>query len=426
MKEYIFRDPIHGNISVTDPTVFALIQSPDFQRLRRIRQLGTSFISYPGAEHTRFAHSLGVYHLMSRVLKHLRDRKLAEIDPEQEAMACCAALLHDIGHGPFSHLFEKLTGMNHERWVERIIASPESQVYQILAERNPSWPEQIVAMITGTWDGPPFLKELIASQLDVDRMDYLLRDSRMCGVTYGVFDLDRMVQTLTVVDGHLVLTDKGIHSAEEFLLARYFMYWNVYFHKATRSSETVLEKLMLRAVHLYRAGRQAEMGFIPPALEPILAGRELTLAEYGNLDETDVLYGVKRWREAKDPVLSDLADRFINRRLFAGIRLDPGHLKVFLDRQEAVAEAVQSSGFAEPEYYHHVDQTSNVAYSYYVRPEEGGAPPILIQLTWTDPPRLQEVTAVSDVVRAIASEPVTRYVLFVPREAAEAVEAVLR
>lgn len=425
MKEYIFRDPIHGNISVTDPTVFALIQSPDFQRLRRIRQLGTSFISYPGAEHTRFAHSVGAYHLMSRVLHHLTDRGLAAIEPEEQVMACCAALLHDIGHGPFSHLFEKLTRIHHERWVERIIADPDSHIYQILASRNPAWPARITAMITGTWEGPPFLKELISSQLDVDRMDYLLRDSRMCGVTYGVFDLDRLVQTLTVVDGHLVLTDKGIHSAEEFLLARYFMYWNVYFHKATRSSETVLEQLMTRAVDLYRAGRQGEMGFIPPAMEPILAGREMSLAEYLHIDETDVLYGVKRWREAADPVLADLADRFINRRLFTGIRLDD-RLSRVLERQEEIAAAVRNTGFLEPQYYYHVDQTSNIAYSYYVRPVEGGAPPIQVLIDWTDPPALQEVTAVSEVVKAIASEPVTRYVLFVPREAADAVEAVLR
>ena len=424
MKEYIFRDPIHGNISVTDPTVFALIQSPVFQRLRRIRQLGTSFISYPGAEHTRFAHSVGAYHLMSRVLHHLTDRGLAVIDEEDQVMACCAALLHDIGHGPFSHLFEKLIGTHHERWVERIIADPDSHIYQILASRNPAWPARITAMITGTWEGPPFLKELISSQLDVDRMDYLLRDSRMCGVTYGVFDLDRLVQTLTVVDGHLVLTDKGIHSAEEFLLARYFMYWNVYFHKATRSSETVLEKLMTRAVDLYRSGRQAEMGFIPPAMEPILAGREMSLSEYLHIDETDVLYGVKRWREAADPVLADLADRFINRRLFAGIRLDD-RLHRVVERRDEIAQAVREAGFPEAQYYHHVDQTSNIAYSYYVRPVEGGAPPIQVLIDWTDPPVLQEVTALSEVVKAIASEPVTRYVLFVPREAADAVEAVL-
>lgn len=424
LKEYVFRDPIHGNISVTDPTIFALIQSPEFQRLRRIRQLGTSFISYPGAEHTRFAHSLGVYHLMDRVLKHLSDRGLARIDPDEHAMACCAALLHDIGHGPFSHLFEKVTGVRHERWVERIIASPESGIYQLLASRNPAWPARITAMIKGSWEGPPFLKELISSQIDVDRMDYLLRDSRMCGVTYGMFDLDRLVQTITIVDEHVAMTDKAIHSAEEFLLARYFMYWNVYFHKATRSIETILELMLRRAVTLVRTGRASDLGFIPPALEPILAGRSMTLSEYLSLDETDVMYAIKGWRTASDPVLADLSDRFINRRLFTGIRLDERMHRV-LERQEAIVEAVRASGFPEPEYYHRIDQTSNVAYSYYVKPTEGGSPPIQILVDWVNPPALREVTSVSDVTKAIASEPVTRYVLFVPKEAEERVTAIL-
>ncbi|MDB4894237.1 MAG: hypothetical protein JWN15_499 [Firmicutes bacterium] len=424
MKEYVFRDPVHGNISVTDPTVFALIQSPEFQRLRRIRQLGTSFISYPGAEHTRFAHSLGVYHLMNRVLKHLSDRGLAVIDPEDHAMACCAALLHDIGHGPFSHLFEKLTGVRHERWVELIIASPESGIHQLLAGRNPGWPARITSMIMGSWDGAPFLKELISSQVDVDRMDYLLRDSRMCGVTYGMFDLDRLIQTITVVGGHIALTEKGIHSAEEFLLARYFMYWNVYFHKATRSIETVLEKMLSRAVDLVRSGRTDDLGFIPPALAPILAGRTMTLAQYLNLDETDVIYAIKRWAGAPDPVLADLSDRFINRRLFTGVRLDE-RLNRVVDRQEQIVEAVRAGGFPEAEYYHHIDQTSNVAYSYYVKPTEGGSPPIQVLVDWGNPPALREVTSVSDVTRAIATEPVTRYVLFVPKEAEQAVQRIL-
>jgi uncharacterized protein len=425
VKEYVFRDPVHGNISVTDPTVFALIQSPEFQRLRRIRQLGTSFISYPGAEHTRFAHSLGVYHLMNRVLKHLTDRGIATIDPEDQALACCAALLHDIGHGPFSHLFEKLTGLHHESWVERIIGSPETSIFHLLASRNAQWPARITSIIAGTWSGPPFLKELISSQLDVDRMDYLLRDSRMCGVTYGQYDLDRLIQTIVVEDGHVALTDKGIHSAEEFLLARYFMYWNVYFHKATRSIETVLEKMLERAVFLVRGGHQQALGFLPPSLEPILAGRSMTLAQYLWLDETDVLYAIKGWTRSTDPVLRDLSDRFINRRLFTGIRLDERLRQKLIERQDGVERAVFNAGFPEPRYYYHIDKTSNLAYSYYVKPTEGGSPPIQVLLDWTRPAVLREVTTVSDVLKSIASERVTRYVLFVPREAVDPVQAVL-
>lgn len=420
MKEYIFRDPVHGNIAVTDPTIFALIQSPEFQRLRRIRQLGTSFISYPGAEHTRFAHSLGVYHLMNRVLRHLVEHGV-QIDPDQRAMACAAALLHDIGHGPFSHLFEKVTGMRHEEWVVRIIASPDSSISHILADRNPAWPARIASFVSGTWDGLPFLKELISSQLDVDRMDYLLRDSRMCGVTYGQFDLERLIQTITVVDGRVALTDKGITSAEEFLLARYFMYWNVYFHKATRASEVLLELALRRAVALVREGAAEEMGFLPPALQPVLAGEELTLAQYAALDETDVLYAVKRWTQAPDPVLADLSRRFLNRHLFAGIRLEE---ELAGPRAEAVRAALAAEGFA-PDFYHRTDRAAAATYQYYVRPEQGSTPPIQILLSWTVPPRLREVTEVSAVLRGIATQPVTRCFLFVPREAAAAVRRAL-
>lgn len=419
MKEYIFRDPIHGNIAVNDETIFRLIQSPEFQRLRRIRQLGTSFISYPGAEHTRFAHSLGVYYLMDRVLRHLVEHGV-EIDEDERAMACAAALLHDIGHGPFSHLFEKVTGVRHEEWVARIITSPDSSVSHILADRNRAWPARIASFISGSWEGRPFLKELIASQLDVDRMDYLLRDSRMCGVTYGQFDLERLIQTITVVEGHIALTDKGITSAEEFLLARYFMYWNVYFHKATRSSEVLLELALRRAIALLRGGGREALGFLPPALEPVLAGRELTLAQYVALDETDVLYAIKRWTAAPDPVLADLSGRFLHRRIFAGIRLEGG---LTAGQEEAVRRALRAAGF-DPDYYYQIDRAASATYQYYVT-RDAGPTPIKILLSWTDPPQLREVTEVSRVLRGIATEPVSRSFLFVPREAAEAVREAL-
>jgi len=260
--------------------------------------------------------------------------------------------------------------------------------------------------------------------MDVDRMDYLLRDSQMCGVTYGQVDLERLIQTLTVVNGHVALTDKGIHSAEEFLLARYFMYWNVYFHKATRSIEAILEKLMSRAVFLVRTGRMDDLGFLPPALKPILSGRDMTLSEYLSLDETDAIYGIKCWTKSTDQVLADLSDRFINRRLYTGLRIDD-RLNRVLERSDQIKDAVRASGFTEPDYYYHIDQTSNVAYSYYVTPKESGSPPIQVFFDWVKPGELKEVSLVSDVLRSITSEPVTKYILFVPKEAAAAVEQVL-
>lgn len=420
MKEYIFRDPVHGNIAVTDATVMGLIQSPEFQRLRRVRQLGTSFISYPGAEHTRFAHSLGVYHLMVRVLTYLRDHQVVKVTPEQMTLAACAALLHDVGHGPFSHLFEKLTGLHHERWTERIITAPETGINQVLIARDPALPGQIASMIRGDWQGAPFLKELLSSQLDVDRMDYLLRDSRMCGVTYGQFDLDRLVQTLAVTeDGHIALSAKGLTSVEEFILARYFMYWNVYFHKATRSIELVLEKMIRRAMELLQEGYPLP---VPAALAPVLTKQELSLDQYRELDETDVLYAIKSWRQVQDPILRDLADRFINRRLFTGLRIDgaPTPESLF-----AVAELLAARGF-DPAYYMGLDKTGSVAYKYYVPSNDAsGSRPIYLQADWKPGAPLMEISAVSEVLQGITRER-SRSILFLPREVeAEARQLIL-
>lgn len=425
MKEYVFRDPVHGDIAVQDPTVLGLINAPEFQRLRRIRQLGTSFISYPGAEHTRFAHSLGVYHLMQRALAHLEARGLVCLDPEERALAACAALLHDIGHGPFSHLFEKVMGTRHEEWVERIIADPGTAIHRVLRERGSDWPDRVCRLVTHRWDGPPYLCDLLSSQLDVDRMDYLLRDSLMCGVSYGRYDLDRLIHTLTLYQGPrglaLAVAAKGQSAAEAFLLARYFMYWNVYFHKATRAMEVVLEQLVRRAVALYRSGQRAALGFVPPAVEPFLAGRPVTLGEYLAVDEVDWLYAIKAWRSAPDPVLADLAGRLVDRRLPSGIRL-AGPLPEA--EWQAVLAQVTRAGFAHPEYYAAVDRTSTVAYDYYVVPEGDGIQPILVVDEAGGTRRVQEISRRSEVLQGIIA-PQTRYTLFVPKEAAAGVRAVL-
>lgn len=427
MKEYIFRDPVHGDITVQDPTVLGLIDAPEFQRLRRIRQLGTSFVSYPGAEHTRFAHSLGVYHLAARVLRHLHDHGQVHLPAEEQVLVCCAALLHDIGHGPFSHLFEKLTGTDHEYWVQRIVLAPETRVHQVLAQRDPDWPGRVAALLGAAGPGahrpgaghgpagagPPFVRDLLSSQLDVDRMDYLLRDAMMCGVSYGRFDLDRLVACLAVHEGRLVVHGKGQSAAESFLLARYFMYWNVYFHKATRASEAVLGRVLQRAADLHSAGERAALGPFPPALEPVLARRPPALDEYLLLDEVDVLQAVKGWVGAPDPVLADLSARFLHRRLFRGIRLKGPPSEATLARLEQVLAA---AGCVPPAYYMEVDRAANVAYAPYTRPGDGAPQPILVLDDQGHPAGVEEIARRSQVLRGVTEEPLTRHVLFVPKE----------
>lgn len=426
LKEYVFRDPVHGDIAVQDPTIIQLINAPEFQRLRRIRQLGTSFISYPGAEHTRFAHSIGVYHLMKRVLDHLLAREPGLLDPETRVLAMAAALLHDIGHGPFSHLFEKLTGMNHEEWVVRILTDPGTEVNRVLRERHPTWPEAAAALVSGRWEGPPFVAELLSSQLDVDRMDYLLRDSLMCGVSYGRYDLERLLSTLTVYPGprgpELMVAAKGQGAVEAFLLARYFMYWNVYFHKATRAVEMLLEKLLQRVLDLLQAGDEEVLAGVSPALVPVLRRETPSLDQYLSLDEVDVLAAIKVWAQSRDPVLADLARRFLHRRLFKGVRLTSPPGPALWER---LLERVAAAGFNPPEYYLGVDRTENVAYSYYyLPPEQGHRHPIRILDTAGGRPRIEEISRRSRVLAGI-TEPVTRYVLFLPKEVADEVMPLL-
>lgn len=419
MKEHVFRDPVHGDIPVRDPTILALINAPELQRLRRIRQLGASFVSYPGAEHTRFAHSLGVYHLMDRALDQLAGRAGLRLTPEERVLGLAAALLHDAGHGPFSHLFERLTGQRHEAWTERILACPETRVHQVLRERDPAWPAAAAGLLAGR-SGPAVVRELLSSQLDVDRMDYLLRDSLMCGVSYGRFDVDRLLSCLTVAatpEGpRLAVTAKGQGAAESFILARYFMYWNVYFHKATRSAEVLLEAILARAMD--RAGKGRAHPAASPALEALLEGRPLSLPEFLSLDDTDVLGAVKAWAAGPDPVLADLSRRLLERRLFKALPLrdhpDP-------DQLDAIRARVAALGFPAPEYYVRVDRAENVAYSYYLNPTAGGAQPIRILAEEQGRVRVEEISRRSAVLQGITERPLTRYVLFVPAEARESV-----
>lgn len=427
MKEYAFRDPVHGNIYVRDATVLALIDSPEMQRLRRIRQLGAAFTSYPGAEHSRFGHSLGVYHLMGRVLDHLCQRQVVRLEPEEQTLALCAALLHDVGHGPFSHAFEKITGSDHEQRTAEVILSPATGVGQVLRQRAAAWPQRIVDLLQGAAGaGPQFVQDLLSSQLDVDRMDYLLRDSLLCGVPYGNYDLERLIYTLTVVEQggrqRVAVSQKGLTAAEAFLLGRYFMYWNVYFHRATRSMEIILERLLARAADLVAAGREGEMGFVPPDLHPFLQRQTPTLADYLRLDEADVLYAIKRWLTAADPVLADLAARFLYRRLLHGIAVADPHLVA--ERQADLLAAVAAAGYSEPVYYFQLDRTAGIPYTYYVKPETDHFTPIWVLFEQGGQRTIAEIAECSDVLPSITRQ-VQKFNLYVPKEAAAAVAALL-
>jgi len=320
-REIFLRDTIHGIVSLDtadpgDRLIWALVQTPEFQRLRRIRQLGLTNLVYQGAEHTRFAHSIGVMHLTGRILDQLA--KTAVITPEERLATRVTALLHDTGHGPFSHVSEMVLKVSHEDWTQRIILDPETAVNRLLAAHDPDLPAQVAAIFAHEYP-KRFLGRVIAGQVDADRLDYLLRDSTMTGVKYGVFDLERLILGLEVhrdaeLDTVLVGV-KGFHPTEAYLLARYHMYRQVYFHKTVWCAEAMLKALIRRARELARHGGLAHAPAGHPFIR-ILQGEAMALADYLSLDDAEMTVLMKAWMSEPDPLLSDLCRRLMLRDLY--------------------------------------------------------------------------------------------------------------
>ncbi len=319
-KKKIINDPIYGFINIHSDLIFDLIEHPYFQRLRRIRQLGLTNLVYPGANHTRFQHALGSFHLLSNAIAVLRAKDVM-ISPEEEEGATIAILLHDIGHGPFSHALEHyLIGNIHHEVLSGLF----------MEELNKQFNDKLelaIAIFNGNYH-KHFLHELVSGQLDMDRLDYLKRDSFFTGVTEGVVGSDRIIKMLNVRDDRLVIEAKGIYSIEKFLIARRLMYWQVYLHKTVLSAEQLLNSILRRVKHV--AKEKNEKVFATPALhyflhidlnEKILKDappddiKEL-LSHFTLLDDSDILASIKVWQEAKDPILSRLCKQFINRNLF--------------------------------------------------------------------------------------------------------------
>ena len=230
----VMRDPVHGYIHVRYQVIWDLINAPEFQRLRRIHQLGGTFQVYHGAEHSRFSHSVGVYEVARLMLEWVEG--LQTLSEFEQVAVLCAALLHDIGHGPYSHSFESVSLTNHEEFTDRIILE-DTHIHRILKEADPKLPNFVADIIAHRSENK-LLTQMISSQLDADRMDYLLRDSYFTGVSYGEFDLYRILRTLRVVDGKLAVKESGIHAVEDYIMARYQMYWQVY-QLVHRNSQTI-------------------------------------------------------------------------------------------------------------------------------------------------------------------------------------------
>ncbi|MCR5051019.1 MAG: HD domain-containing protein [Paludibacteraceae bacterium] len=319
-KRKIINDPVFGFLSVPNELIFDVLQHPYVQRLNRIRQLGLSFLVYPGAQHSRFSHSIGAMHLMQEAINALRQKDV-EITDNEATSAMIAILLHDIGHGPFSHVLEHtlVDGVSHEDisllMMQRINMDLHGQLDTAIAIFRNEYPKH-------------FLHQLISSQLDVDRMDYLCRDSFFTGVQEGRVASERLLKMLDVRDDRLVVQVKGIYSVEKFLVARRLMYWQVYLHKTSVAAEQQLIKILSRAKELARSGHDL---FASPALRYFLyqpvsvnmfAPQSEALDQYALLDDNDVLSAIKAWISSDDHILSVLSCSFINRKLFRGELLD--------------------------------------------------------------------------------------------------------
>ena len=364
MAEKIIRDPVHDVIAFrtdrpAEALLFRLINAAEFQRLRRIRQLGMTSLTYPGADHSRYSHSLGVMQTARRMLEQLG--RSIDIDEAERTTCLAACLLHDLGHGPFSHVFERVSGMSHEGLTRRIILDESSDVNRVLSEYDGALPRRVVELLHGR-GVRPFFCDILASQLDADRCDYLLRDNLMTGSRYGGFDLNWLLHALAVHEpsGKLAVTWKGVSAAEAYLQSRYHMYRNVYFHKVVRSAEGMVKLALQRAKRLAVQERLAW----PPAesvVHKALMGRRFSIEEFTELDDISVLHCFKLWQNSHDAALAGLCRGLLFRRLFKTVDIStapPGKAKGIL----AAVEAAVAAAGGDPSYDLFYDEPSETPY----------------------------------------------------------------
>lgn len=403
-EEKVFKDPVHQYIYIQDEVIWRLINSKEFQRLRRIRQLGTSFLTFHGAEHSRFSHSLGVYEITRNIISQFKRNHYEDFPQEEKLLCLCAALLHDIGHGPFSHSIEQVFGFNHEDWTCRMLQG-DTEVNSILSNVHPDFPNHVSNVISKNYPKEVVIS-LVTSQLDADRMDYLLRDAYFTGVNYGKFDLERILRVLRPYKGHIVVKESGMHAVEDYLMSRYQMYWQVYFHPVTRSAELLLNKIFSRARYLYLEGYT--FNFMLDPLEKLLS-QNLSIADYYQLDESLMQSMMMSWTKEKDPILADLCERFLNRRLFKYVTVDSEV------EQEQIYNVIERSaidrGF-DPQYYLGIDSPSELSYDIY-EPGEHNSLPILL-LNGKD--ELAEISEQSDIVRSLAKMRQGKHRIYFPEQ----------
>ena len=400
-----YRDPIHKEINLNsenkvEKLLIDLIDCRELQRLRWVRQLGTSWMTFHGAEATRFPHSLGSMHVANMMFEKLN--KDLEFDTDKynhyRALVLTAALLHDIGHSPFSHSAEDINEIKHEVWTQKLILSPETQINKTLESYKPGFAKDVASILNKTYP-IKFLSSIVNSQLDCDRFDYLLRDSFHTGTAYGNFDLSRVIASITVDinnDCLVVAGEKGMLAVEDYLYARYSMYLQVYQHKKCLASDSHLLKLFNRVKKLIASKRISYLE--APLLKWVTSPESLTVSEFLSIDDTTVMHHIKHWAQEKDIVLRDLARRFLTRKLFKATKIEKGQ-----DSQEELrdlyfkkAEELKQQGF-DPDYYLDIVTIASNPYNFYNPDTSNYQQAIFVK----DQNQLKEISSISHIIKSL-------------------------
>jgi len=423
-----YLDPIHQDIVLdrNDPAerlIIDLIDTDEFQRLRRIQQLGISHFTFQGAEGSRFTHSVGVMHVASMLVDNLAEKHPGLL--VHRPLILASALLHDIGHGPFSHVTEKILCYDHEDWSCRII-SGDTKVRAVLDsfEEDPDLAEKIVAVLKKTFH-PKYVSHMVSSQLDCDRFDYLLRDSYMTGTKYGLFALQRILRSMELDEENeriIVAGEKGQIAVEDYLFARYSMYAQVYYHRKNLAARLLLTKLLNRARHrMNEKGSKRPPVFTDEVTGKWLSGADLEVSDYLQLDDVHLNYHIKRWMADPDPILSDLAHRFINRRLFKAIRINSREKRIQRDIEGEARRLTKAAGL-DPDYYVGIESTGFRPYDYY-RPDD--ASPQTNIIVQTEDGEVRELSRISLAVEALVKGDYESNWLVYPDEISDQISAII-